>query len=118
MVQGLTKEQTLWLSGYFEGRLAVLGGSSEVQQIGATAAAVAPAPQNRINLTILFGTETGHSQGLAERLGEKATFKGINAQVYSLYDYNYRITSYNVCYTKLLRTKICFDHFPGYGCRR
>ncbi|MCE4565627.1 assimilatory sulfite reductase (NADPH) flavoprotein subunit [Maribellus sp. CM-23] len=90
LVQGLTKEQTLWLSGYFEGRLAVLGASSEVQSISAPAAAVAPAPENRINLTILFGTETGHSQGLAERLGEKATFKGINAQVYSLYDYNYK----------------------------
>ncbi|MFV0590393.1 MAG: assimilatory sulfite reductase (NADPH) flavoprotein subunit [Draconibacterium sp.] len=93
LVQGLTKEQTLWLSGYFEGRLAVLGGSAEVQQASTSVAsveAVAAAPESSINLTILFGTETGHSQGLAERLGEKANFKGINAQVYSLYDYNYK----------------------------
>lgn len=90
LVQGLTKEQTLWLSGYFEGRLAGLGGSTGVQQTMTSATALAPAPESRINLTILFGTETGHSQGLAERLGEKATFKGINAQVYSLYDYNYK----------------------------
>lgn len=90
LVQGLTKEQTLWLSGYFEGRLAVLGGSTDAQPSTSTVAALAPAPETRINLTILFGTETGHSQGLAERLGEKASFKGINAQVYSLYDYNYK----------------------------
>ncbi|WP_347840089.1 assimilatory sulfite reductase (NADPH) flavoprotein subunit [uncultured Draconibacterium sp.] len=86
LVEGLTKDQTLWLNGYFEGRLAAFGGL-EVPMVESAAAA---APQSSINLTILYGTETGHSQGLAEKLGEKASFKGINTQVLSLYDYNYK----------------------------
>ncbi|WP_297089548.1 assimilatory sulfite reductase (NADPH) flavoprotein subunit [uncultured Draconibacterium sp.] len=86
LVEGLTKDQALWLNGYFEGRLAAFGGL-EVPMVESAAAA---APQSSINLTILYGTETGHSQGLAEKLGEKASFKGINTQVLSLYDYNYK----------------------------
>ena len=88
LIQGLTKEQTLWLSGYFEGRLSALGGdTTQVSAVGVTAA---PKPESNINLTILYGTETGHSQGLAEKLGEKASFRGINVQVLSLYDFNYK----------------------------
>ena len=89
LTQGLTKEQILWLSGYFEGRLAAFGDHS-VQAAVSSVAASAPVPDSGINLTILYGTETGHSQGLAEKLGEKATFRGINANVLSLYDFNYK----------------------------
>ncbi|HYQ56954.1 MAG TPA: assimilatory sulfite reductase (NADPH) flavoprotein subunit [Draconibacterium sp.] len=88
LVEGLNKEQTIWLNGYFEGRLAALG--SVKVPVAASTTVTAPAPQSSVNLTILYGTETGHSQGLAEKLSEKASFKGINAQVLSLYDYNYK----------------------------
>merc|ERR1711879_213905 len=47
-------------------------------------------PESLLNLTILFGTETGHSETLAEKLREKATFRNINAKVVSLYDFNYK----------------------------
>jgi sulfite reductase (NADPH) flavoprotein alpha-component len=92
LVEGLNKEQTVWLNGYFEGRLAALGGVDVPTVTGTTVstAAAAPPPQSSIKLTILYGTETGHSQGLAEKLGEKASFKGIDARVLSLYDYNYK----------------------------
>ena len=88
VTEGLTKEQAIWLSGYFEGRLAAFGGS-EVHASSIQTAAAAP-PENAIKLTVLYGTETGHSQTLAEKLGEKASFKGMNVQVLSLYDYNYK----------------------------
>lgn len=92
LVEGLNKEQTVWLNGYFEGRLAALGGVevSLPANTATSAATVAPSPASSIKLTILYGTETGHSQGLAEKLGEKASFKGIDVQVLSLYDYNYK----------------------------
>ncbi|WP_167613172.1 assimilatory sulfite reductase (NADPH) flavoprotein subunit [Maribellus sediminis] len=89
LTQGLTKEQTLWLSGFFEGRLSALGSSFEGGSSLPAAAPIAK-PESMINLTILYGTETGHSQGLAEKLGEKAAFKNINAKVLSLYDFNYK----------------------------
>lgn len=88
VTEGLTKEQAIWLSGYFEGRLAAFGGI-QVQNSTIQTAAAAP-PEHAIKLTVLYGTETGHSQTLAEKLGEKASFKGMNVQVLSLYDYNYK----------------------------
>ena len=81
----LTKEQILWLSGYLEGRLAADGGAV----VSSPAAAVVQ-PESSTKLTILYGTETGHSHGLAEKLVQKATNKNINAQVLSMYDFNYK----------------------------
>lgn len=89
LTQGLTKEQALWLSGFFEGRLSAFGGSVESGQ-PVVAAAPEAQPESLLNLTILFGTETGHSETLAEKLREKATFRNINAKVVSLYDFNYK----------------------------
>ncbi len=89
LTQGLTKEQILWLSGFFEGRLSAFGGSAETGQ-PVVAAAPEAQPESLLNLTILFGTETGHSETLAEKLKEKATFRNINAKVLSLYDFNYK----------------------------
>lgn len=89
LTQGLTKEQTLWLSGFFEGRLSAMGGSPVTSET-TVPATVEPQPESLLNLTILYGTETGHSQGLAEKLKEKAAFRNINANVLSLYDFNYK----------------------------
>ncbi len=87
LLPGLTKDQILWLSGYLEGRLAVEGGIEVPQKDTVTAL---PQSGSFINLTILYGTETGHSQILAEKLAEKAVNKQINAKVLSLYDFNYK----------------------------
>jgi len=87
LVEGLTKEQVIWLNGYFEGRMAVLDGF-EARVSESKNETVAP--ENLINLSILYGTETGHSQALAEKLQEKASFKGVNARIFSLYDYDFK----------------------------
>jgi len=85
LLPGLTKEQILWMSGYLEGRLAAEGGV-EVPQPNA----VAVQTESLVNLTILYGSETGNSHLLAEKLAEKAANKRINAQVLSMYDFNYK----------------------------
>uniref|UniRef100_UPI003217BB58 assimilatory sulfite reductase (NADPH) flavoprotein subunit n=1 Tax=uncultured Draconibacterium sp. TaxID=1573823 RepID=UPI003217BB58 len=87
LLPGLTKDQILWLSGYLEGRLASEGGG-EVSL--SQPQAMVTKPESLINLTILYGSETGHSHGLAEKLAEKAANKNINAQVLSMYDFNYK----------------------------
>lgn len=83
LVAGISTEQVIWLNGYFEGRLAALNG--EVAPLNV----VNNEPVVIIKLTILYGSETGRSQTLAEKLAEKAAFKGISANVFSMYDYNY-----------------------------
>jgi len=53
----------------------------------ASTATSAPAVA-QAKLTILYGSETGHSHELAEKLAEKATNKNIAATVFNMYDYN------------------------------
>lgn len=84
LVTGVSTEQVIWLNGYFAGRMAALNGeAAPVQEIET-------APVVKTNLTILYGSETGRSQTLAEKLAEKAAFKNISANVFSMYDYNYK----------------------------
>ena len=79
----LTPAQAVWLSGYFAALsgagVGVSMGFSE--QAGATAA-------NLPQMTILFGSETGNSEGLANDLFDKATAKGFNAKLEDMMDYN------------------------------
>ena len=85
LVEELTPEQILWLSGYLEGRLAAteINGSS-------TAAVTVSAPETSSKLTILYGTDTGRSKMLAEKLAEKAAAQQITVSVVSMYDYKTR----------------------------
>lgn len=85
----LTADQIIWLNGYLEGRLAAFG-----SELGATAGLVqavgVDAPAAQTKLTILYGTETGNSKSLADKLAEKAENKNISANVVSMYDFNYK----------------------------
>ena len=85
LVKELTPDQILWLSGYLEGRLA----AAEIN--GSINAAVAvSAPETSTKLTILYGTDTGRSKTIAEKLAEKATTQQIAASVVNMYDYKAR----------------------------
>lgn len=78
---GLNREQLLWLNGYFQGLLA----SSPTQL------QVAPPPaQSGKSLKILFGTHTGRSKSIAEKLAQKLTSIGIQTQTSAMDDYKIR----------------------------
>ena len=81
LVKEITLDQLLWLHGFFEGRLSGISGS-----IISTPALTGDA-EIFANLTILYGSETGHSHELAEKLAEKAANKNISARVFNMYDY-------------------------------
>ena len=83
LIKELTTDQAIWLHGYFEGRLSGFSGKA-----ASTAATSAPAVVELAKLTILYGSETGHSHELAEKLAEKAANKNIAATVFNMYDYN------------------------------
>lgn len=85
LVEELTPDQILWLSGYLEGRLAATG-SFEGEE-----AVVAPSLAETIaKLTILYGTDTGRSKLLADKLAEKAVGRGIAVSVVNMYEYKAR----------------------------
>jgi sulfite reductase (NADPH) flavoprotein alpha-component len=92
LTKEITPEQIIWLSGFLEGKISGLSLplNTSVNGKAAAIAVVTNQPQSNINLTILYGSETGNSKTQAEKLAEKASFKNINATVFSMYDYNYK----------------------------
>lgn len=85
LVEELTPDQILWLSGYLEGRLA----AAEINGSTTTAVTVS-SPETSTKLTILYGTDTGRSKTLADKLAEKAAAQQITASVVNMYDYKTR----------------------------
>lgn len=81
LIKDISTDQAIWLHGFFEGRLSGIAGT--------TVSLPAFVAEHEIfaNLTILYGSETGHSHELAEKLAEKAVNKNIAAKVFNMYDY-------------------------------
>jgi sulfite reductase (NADPH) flavoprotein alpha-component len=80
---GLNKDQLLWINGYFQGLLAASG--TNLQATGS---------QQKINavaqLKILYGTHTGRSKTIAEKLSKTLAIQGIDAQIIALENYKTR----------------------------
>ncbi len=75
----LTRDQALWASGYLAGRADVPAGGG---------AAASPVVGRR--LTVLYGSETGHSAALAKALGARAAAAGRAATVADMASYKTR----------------------------
>lgn len=90
----LQPAQALWLSGYFAGVGSAARGSGGFDQVAVLDRAapeqpLAPAAETR-SLTILYGTETGNSRGLANTLAAAAKQQGIVTAVSDMADYKTR----------------------------
>jgi sulfite reductase (NADPH) flavoprotein alpha-component len=94
----LSPRQALWLSGYFAG-LERAGMGAEIALLNAPSAtaalAAAPAPARDSapparTLTILYGTETGNSAGLARAAASQAKTLGLDAAVADMGEYKAR----------------------------
>jgi sulfite reductase (NADPH) flavoprotein alpha-component len=89
----LSPDQALWISGYFAGI-----GHHARGAIGIVEAPLAPQEPDVIGesgsasrtLTILFGSETGNSAGVARMLAEEATKRGLKPVLTDMADYNLR----------------------------
>ncbi|MGC7402543.1 assimilatory sulfite reductase (NADPH) flavoprotein subunit [Pandoraea pneumonica] len=80
LVQGLSTEQLAWVRGFLAGI------NHSVKQSGAqapAAAASATAPQ----LTILYGSQTGHAQEVAEHAKARAVAAGFKVDLFAMGDY-------------------------------
>ncbi|CAI6303077.1 assimilatory sulfite reductase (NADPH) flavoprotein subunit [Bacillus subtilis] len=81
----LTESQKIWLSGYLSAQSV-----SAQEAAGAPAAAVsaeAPAPTVSKEVTVLYGSQTGNAQGLAENAGKQLEQSGFQVTVSSMSDF-------------------------------
>ena len=79
---GLSPTQAAWVSGYLAGAAV----RTPAGETGTAAQAPAPAPA----LTVLYGSQTGNAQGVAEGLGEQLREAGVAVRVQSMGDYGPR----------------------------
>lgn len=85
LVQSLTPEQRLWLSGYLAANQQASTTSDNTQQIQQVPEA---APSAEVvkprDITVLYGSETGNAQSLAELLDQRLTENGYTVTLSSM----------------------------------
>lgn len=82
LTDGINREQIVWLSGYFQGLLASPTGiqsNSNADQVS-----------SEKHLKILYGTHTGRSKTLADKLSKKLSYLGVEVQSVALDNYKTR----------------------------
>ncbi|MEM9383780.1 MAG: assimilatory sulfite reductase (NADPH) flavoprotein subunit [Pseudomonadota bacterium] len=82
-VDGLNVTQLTWVSGYLAGLAATAGATSPAQAASAPAALAAPSP----TLTVLFGSQTGNGQAIAQELARVAAEQGMPVELKAMQDY-------------------------------
>ena len=75
LLQGLKPDQLLWIEGFISGLRSSAGNTAAPE-----AKAVAP------ELTVLYGTESGNSEGLADLMAKAAKAKGFKAKAVNMAD--------------------------------
>lgn len=83
LIETLTPMQATWISGYLVGLNASLSEGAVRQPQARPAAAAGEAA----TLTILYGSETGHAEGVGEDLKAAAEAKGFAVSLYDMGDY-------------------------------
>ncbi|TYS22604.1 assimilatory sulfite reductase (NADPH) flavoprotein subunit [Bacillus subtilis] len=80
----LTESQKIWLSGYLSAQSV---SAQETAGAPATVSAAAAAPAVSKEVTVLYGSQTGNAQGLAENAGKQLEQRGFQVTVSSMSDF-------------------------------
>lgn len=80
LTNGISRDQLVWLNGYFQGLLASTGENTTITNI----------PESKKQLKILFGTHTGKSKMLALKLAETLNSHGVEVVVIGMDEYKIR----------------------------
>ncbi len=80
--EGLTREQLLWVNGYFQGLLSVNNSSAPAD--------VASTSDSSMVLKIIYGTHTGRSKTIAEKLALRLKPSGVSSILVGMDDYKIR----------------------------
>lgn len=81
----MTADQLLWLSGFFAG-CQFRGGTGVAPAAGASAVAAAAPPAAKVPVTVLFGTESGNCEELADTARKELTKLGYKVTVSDMGD--------------------------------
>ncbi len=79
----LTEQQKIWLTGYLSAQ-ATLAGSEVVASAPSAAASVQPVSKD---VTVLYGSQTGNSEGLAKKTAQHLEEKGFQVTLSSMSDF-------------------------------
>lgn len=79
----LTDQQKIWLTGYLSAQ-AALAGSEAVTPAPAAAASAQPVSKD---VTVLYGSQTGNSEGLAKKTAQHLEEKGFQVTLSSMSDF-------------------------------
>ncbi|MDQ0817187.1 MULTISPECIES: assimilatory sulfite reductase (NADPH) flavoprotein subunit [Bacillus] len=81
----LTDQQKIWLTGYLSAQAALAG--SETATLAPTPSAAAPAQPVSKDVTVLYGSQTGNSEGLAKKTAQHLEEKGFQVTLSSMSDF-------------------------------
>lgn len=84
LIQNLSPTQATWISGYLAG----LGAQTSVGEVAPPARQ--PAASATEPLTVLYGSQTGNAEDIAEQLVERAQAEGLSAKAVDMLDYKPR----------------------------
>ncbi len=81
----LTDQQKIWLTGYLSAQAALAGSETATQ--APTPSAAAPAQPVSKDVTVLYGSQTGNSEGLAKKTAQHLEEKGLQVTLSSMSDF-------------------------------
>ncbi|MBG9815500.1 assimilatory sulfite reductase (NADPH) flavoprotein subunit [Bacillus safensis] len=81
----LTDQQKIWLTGYLSAQAALAG--SENTALTPSPTAAAPAQPVSKDVTVLYGSQTGNSEGLAKKTAQHLEEKGFQVTLSSMSDF-------------------------------
>ncbi|WP_410769020.1 assimilatory sulfite reductase (NADPH) flavoprotein subunit [Fontibacillus sp. BL9] len=92
LLPSLTETQRIWLSGYLtavQGTVAnaALTGTAALTGLDSLESGLAVAPAISKEVTVLFGSQTGNSNGLAKKLGKRLEEQGFQVTLSSMGDF-------------------------------
>ena len=81
----LTDQQKIWLTGYLSAQAALAG--SETATLAPTPSDAVPAQSVSKDVTVLYGSQTGNSEGLAKKTAQHLEEKGFQVTLSSMSDF-------------------------------
>ncbi|CAL8895844.1 assimilatory sulfite reductase (flavoprotein alpha-subunit) [Bacillus pumilus] len=81
----LTDQQKIWLTGYLSAQAALAG--SETATLAPSPSAAAPAQPVSKDVTVIYGSQTGNSEGLAKKTAQHLEEKGFQVTLSSMSDF-------------------------------
>ncbi|KMY19462.1 assimilatory sulfite reductase (NADPH) flavoprotein subunit [Bacillus pumilus] len=81
----LTDQQKIWLTGYLSAQAALTG--SETANLAPSPSAAVPAQPVSKDVTVIYGSQTGNSEGLAKKTAQHLEEKGFQVTLSSMSDF-------------------------------